>query len=351
MSSAEEAARQHHQAVFLLGPWLVGGCVDIFLQGVLTCQLFNYFSWYREDVRLLRIYVAGLAVLSIAKTAQAFAIIWIQSILFINDVDGAVLLNYTTWWQSGNPLIVATYELYVQAYFCYRLYVISKRWIVVAPIGTVFVFAFFSMVLATYYITVGVTASPSIAAWFAAHLSSVFAADVLMSCTTAFFLIRSKKNVLPQTVGLISALVRLTFQTAAPAAVCAFFNLVFSQIYVGNDKLISTAFNQALPKIYSVSVLWTLNARRTIRASHSSNGGRGVSSSNEISGGGGRSRRTRANTDVELGNFGGIQVHTAQETVQHIDFARSPGSETKSGGGPGTPPSHDASHLDLEYKR
>jgi hypothetical protein len=48
-----------------------------------------------------------------------------------------------------------------------------------------------------------------------AHL----AADVLLSCTTAFFLIKSKKNVLPQTVGLISALVRLTFQTAAPAAV------------------------------------------------------------------------------------------------------------------------------------
>jgi hypothetical protein len=36
--------------------------------------------------------------------------------------------------------------------------------------------------------------------------------------TTAYFLLKTKKNVLPQTVGLISALVRLTFQTAAPAA-------------------------------------------------------------------------------------------------------------------------------------
>jgi hypothetical protein len=44
------------------------------------------------------------------------------------------------------------------------------------------------------------------------------AGDLILSLTTAYFLIKSKQGVLPQTVGLISALVRLTFQTAAPAA-------------------------------------------------------------------------------------------------------------------------------------
>jgi hypothetical protein len=94
------------------------------------------------------------------------------------------------------------------------------------------------------------------------------------------------------------------------------FNLIFSQIYVGSDKLISTAFNMALPKLYAVSMMWTLNARRTIRASHSN---RGLSSSNEVSGGNRNTRRTRQRDEVELGNFAGIQVHTVQETVQHID--------------------------------
>ncbi|KAJ7135442.1 hypothetical protein C8R43DRAFT_894181 [Mycena crocata] len=305
---------RRHQAIFLLGPWLVGCCIDIFLQGILSCQIFNYFSWYQEDKRTLQIYVGGLAILSVLKSIQAFAIIWIQGIVYIDDIDGAINLNYTTWWQAGNPMIVAAFDLYVQSYFCYRLFVISKKWPVVVPIVAVFIFAFFSMVVATYYITVGVSASSKIADWFAAHLSSVFTADILMSCSTAYFLIKSKKNVLPQTVGLISALVRLTFQTAAPAAICAMFNLIFSQLYNGNDSLVSTAFNLALPKLYAVSMMWTLNARRAIRASHSRNG---VSSSNEISAG--RARRTRARDDVELGNFGGIQVHTVQETVQHID--------------------------------
>jgi hypothetical protein len=44
------------------------------------------------------------------------------------------------------------------------------------------------------------------------------AADFFISFSTAFFLIQSKKNILPQTVGLINSLVRLTFQTAAPAS-------------------------------------------------------------------------------------------------------------------------------------
>ncbi|KAJ7777846.1 hypothetical protein DFH07DRAFT_796361 [Mycena maculata] len=336
--------QQRHEAIFLLGPWLVGGCVDLFLQGILCCQIFNYFSWYNEDNMTLRLFVGGLLVLSLLKSIQAFAIIWIQSILFINNLDGAILLNYTAWWQAGNPMIVAAFDLYVQSYFMYRLFVISKKWFVVAPLLLIFLFAFFSMIVATYYITVGASVSSKISEWFAAHLSSVFAADALMTCTTAYFLLRTKKNVLPQTVGLISALVRLTFQTAAPAAICAMFNLIFSQIYVGTDKLISTAFNMALPKLYAVSMMWTLNARRTIRASHSNRGG--LSSSNEISGG--RTRRTRANNDVELGAFNGhIQVHTAQETIQHIDVRdmfSHPEDETKT--------AHDtAPSLESEYKR
>ena len=48
--------------------------------------------------------------------------------------------------------------------------------------------------------------------------------------------------------------------------VSAMFNLIFSQIYPSGDKLISTAFNQTLPKLYAFSMMWTLNARRSIRA-------------------------------------------------------------------------------------
>lgn len=84
-----------------------------------------------------------------------------------------------------------------------------------------------------------------------------------------------------RTVGIIDSLIRLTFSTAAPAAIwydtilyprpalkdeciSAMFNLLFSQIYPGNIKLISAGFNQLLPKLYAFSMMWTLNARRSI---------------------------------------------------------------------------------------
>ncbi|KAJ7702761.1 hypothetical protein B0H17DRAFT_1042948 [Mycena rosella] len=298
-------------AMAWLGPWLVGGCLDLLLQGVLFCQFVSYITYYRDDKGSFRIAVAVLALLTTLKSIHAFAIMWIQYIVYFGDLPGAILLNYTTWWQSGNPLMVAIIGVYVQAYFCFRLWVISKRWYVVAPIATLFFFAFLAIVVATYFISTA--DGPKIAHWFAAHLSSVFVGDITLSFATAFFLLKTKKNVLPETVGLISALIRLTFQTAAPAALCAMFNLIFSQVNPGGSGITSTAFNMALPKLYAISMMWTLNGRRTIRASHSSHHGM-ATSSNEISGG--RSRAQRRADDMELG---GIRVLTQIETVQHVD--------------------------------
>ncbi|KAJ7914071.1 hypothetical protein B0H13DRAFT_2325662 [Mycena leptocephala] len=303
-----------------LGPWLVGGCIDFVLQGILFTQFANYFTWYRDDKLGLRIFVGILLLITVLKSIHSFAIIWIELIVWFGDLQGAILLNYTTWWQSGTPLIVALCDLYVQAYFCFRLWVISKKWYVVVPIATLFVFAFLAIAVATYFISAQNDAG--IGQWFAVHLSSVFAADVIMSCTTAYFLIKSRNDVLPQTVGLINALVRLTFQTAAPAAIwqssfnsihrhSALFNLAFSQKNPGGSGLISTAFNLALPKIYAVSMMWTLNARRSIRTTHGTHNGLNTTS-NEISGM--RSRGPRHQGDIELG-----AIHVVTQTETHVD--------------------------------
>jgi hypothetical protein len=46
-------------------------------------------------------------------------------------------------------------------------------------------------------------------------------------------------------------------------------NLVFSQYKPGGPGRISTAFNMMLPKLYAISMMWTLNARRGIRMADS----------------------------------------------------------------------------------
>ncbi|KAJ7151773.1 hypothetical protein C8R43DRAFT_886612 [Mycena crocata] len=281
---------------FVLGPWLIGLTFELSLMGVLACQFVNYWTWYRDDKRSLRIAVAVLGLLNVLKSIHSFAAMWILLIENFEDLANVFALSTAAWWNSGAPVMVAVLDFYVQCYFCSRLWRLSKRWYVVAPIFILLAFALISMVIGTFYIVQG--ASFQITNWFAAHLISAFAGDFFLSVTIAYFLIQSNKDgsVLPQTVGLISALVRLTFQTAAPAALFTMFCLIFSQMNRAGNPLLGfteIAFNQPLPKLYAISMMWTLNARRTIAASH-----RGLSGSTSERDGPSGGRRTQRRTNV-----------------------------------------------------
>ncbi|KAJ7734084.1 hypothetical protein B0H16DRAFT_1767591 [Mycena metata] len=301
---------------YFLGPWLIGGCLDLVLMGVLSCQFVNYYNWYPEDGRNLPIAVGILCLLNVLKSAECFASLWIFLINHFGDIQYDLQLSTTGWWDTANPLLVAILDFYVQCYFCTRLWAVSQRWWVVTPVFTLFVFALCSMVMGTYYIAIA--QEQRVTDWFAAHLGSVFAGDVILSMTTAYFLIKTKKTVISnQTAKLIHALIQLTFQTAAPAALVATFNLIFSQMYRTNRPLLGyfeIAFNQVLPKVYAISMMYTLNARHTIRARVSgSRNGNGSGSDGPSSAG--RLQRRHANGDMELGR---IEVVTQKETTRHV---------------------------------
>ncbi|KAJ7747146.1 hypothetical protein DFH07DRAFT_983216 [Mycena maculata] len=305
---------------FFLGSWLIGSCLELVLMGVLSCQFVNYYNWYPDDRRGLQSAVAILCLLNVLKSAECFASLWIFLINHFGDIQYDLQLSATGWWDTANPLMVAILDFYVQCYFCTRLWGVSKRWWVVVPIFVLFVFALFSMAIGTYYIAT--LQEQQVTDWFAAHLSSVFAGDVILSVTTAYFLIKTRKSVISkETTQLIRSLTRLTFQTATPAAVVAMFNLIFSQMHRTNQPLlgyVEIAFNQVLPKVYAISMMYTLNVRRTIRARAA---GSRVSGSRNGSGGdgpslGGRVQSRHTNGDIELGR---IEVVTQRETTRHVD--------------------------------
>lgn len=75
----------------------------------------------------------------------------------------------------------------------------------------------------------------------------------------------------PSGCHLVRVLLSSSSDFTSPSS--AMLNLIFSQIYPGTSKIISTAFNQMLPKLYAISMMWTLNARRSIRAGYTSSGG------------------------------------------------------------------------------
>jgi hypothetical protein len=95
--------------------------------------------------------------------------------------------------------------------------------------------------------------------------------------------------------------------------------LILSQIDITtgtpSPSTIMTIFNMPLPKLYAISMMWTLNARRTLRA-HGNNSGMSGSRSNDISGG--RPRPHDTPGDVELSR---IQVLTQTQVYQDIDVS------------------------------
>ncbi|KAJ7035409.1 hypothetical protein C8F04DRAFT_1182318 [Mycena alexandri] len=79
---------------------------------------------------------------------------------------------------------------------------------------------------------------------------------------------------------------------------------------------VEIAFNQVLPKVYAISMMYTLNARRAISTRASGSRVRNGSGSDGPSLEG-RVQPRHTNGDVELGR---IEVVAQRETTRHVDF-------------------------------
>ncbi|KAF7762263.1 hypothetical protein Agabi119p4_8856 [Agaricus bisporus var. burnettii] len=257
----------HERAAWLLGPWLLGGALGIFLQGILYCQFMRYAIHFKSDGLGIKIGVFVLFLTTTLKTMHSFILVWNIFIDYFADLEGAIALSYTSWWESASSLINATLDLYVQVFFVRRLFLISNRnWYVTAVVAFILAFSYAAMCVAIYYIIEGATAASIVAPWFAAHFSALVCGDIIMTAGITYFLLRTREDVLPHTVGHFTSLIRLTWLSAAPATLCAILNLISSQLWPGTDRLLSALFNTMLPKLYAMSMMWTLNARLELRA-------------------------------------------------------------------------------------
>ncbi|KAJ7893358.1 hypothetical protein B0H14DRAFT_3427440 [Mycena olivaceomarginata] len=306
---------------------IIGCCLDLVLQGALLIQFIQYYVLYPRDKIYLKTAVAGLCLLTILKSAQSFAIIWNHAIIFFGNFQGAIQLNFTTWWETGNPLMVAVIGSYVQAYFCYRLYAISGSIYVVAPLAAIFLFALVAMAVTTYFITVQDIAK--IPVWCAclSHIcgtNNKFVHPVnahLGSPATCFSLRRRPTAVAEARPAAIRSTDRQPPSTDLPNRCTS--GTLSPRGSPETKRSSRLCFNMPLPKLYAISMMFTLNARRRIRLSGRS-GQYGSSS-------GGRSgpvKSPRAPNDVELGP---IQVFTATQTEKHVDIRATLGRDIHKG--------------------
>ncbi|KAH8913488.1 hypothetical protein BT69DRAFT_1344507 [Atractiella rhizophila] len=278
--------------------------------------LYNFTLHYKDDRRWLKLVVAGLFITQLLKSIHSFVTCWIQFVAFFTDLQGAIFLSYTEWWQSAFTLIDASCGLYV-------------KWWVIAIIVAVLIFSYISIIIATILITEA--KFNLIARWVAGHYrcdtvtftnqtrkaqtlesSGVLAGDIhIAACTAYFLLTQTKKAILPQTRNLIFALIKLSIQCAGPAVIIAALNLAFSQVCDGTVDLSSVIFNMVLVRVYAWFMMFVLNSRKSIVRAHGTSASETISESRTDrlatdTIGTHKTRRQTRGSDLELG----IQVIT-----------------------------------------
>ncbi|KAF7364112.1 hypothetical protein MSAN_01070200 [Mycena sanguinolenta] len=276
---------------YVLGGWDLAICFALFFQGVLCAQFAHYVNLSKRDTIGLKIFVAGLALMTAVRCCQCLAIIWIQNVTLFVNVEAASQLWVHHWLPKANILLEATGAVYVQIFFCRRLWAsvlfialsaqhsskmqaISRNAYIVIICLILFALGFVSSVIGTYFLFTGAT-TPT-AGWVSLHFGIALCADLLLTGSTVFYLLRHyNASVFSRSPFAIKMkfLVRLTIQSAAPAAMCTLANFVadmrlyltdsqdphFSQSYMATCISITI-----LPQLYAWSAMWTLNSREDI---------------------------------------------------------------------------------------
>ncbi|KAJ7804578.1 hypothetical protein B0H14DRAFT_2883581, partial [Mycena olivaceomarginata] len=250
---------------------------DVFLQGVLCAQFAHYTNVNTRDSLWLKLFVTGLALLTTLKTIQILGVMWMQNVNLFEDPGAASFLWATHWEPKLTPVLEALIAVYVQSFFCRRLWTISRNIYIVILCIIALAFALVSGIVADLF-TFTSMFSPRYSTWMSIHLGAALCADLLMTGSTAFYLLRHSKTVLPRgpTAPILNSLLRVTIQSAAPAAFCAFINfvavvLLLKQTAIPISATIGGGSNTVLPQLYAWSAMWTLNSREDIHLAADNN--------------------------------------------------------------------------------
>ncbi|KAF7297163.1 hypothetical protein MIND_00949400 [Mycena indigotica] len=342
-----------------LGPWVLGGFLDSVLMGVIFCQVVTYYRTRAPaESAVQRFYnavVFAVFGLSVLKTAQCIAVVWVQNVMDYANPDVARLLVAKAWWQVSMPLMTAVIGTTVQSFFCFRYYMLSHNWTLCVPIICAMCVGLAGVCLSLANILSGnakakvmwLLASHLVPLIFVGdlkrsqvHLIGVFVADFLITAGTIHSLQRRSAG-LQRTALLINRLLRLVFESAIPPTVVATIDLIMTQTLGQAHLLWHMLLNIALGKVYVVSLLYTLNS---INAYRTRDGSQEVYSYNDR-------RTSRRATNLELGSRGlGHQLSSKDQIFVHTQVSThvspetfSPRSEYKHSAPP-TPRDDTSSH-------
>ncbi|KAJ7726234.1 hypothetical protein B0H16DRAFT_1894857 [Mycena metata] len=217
---------------------------DLFLQGVLCAQFAHYTNVNKQDSVWMKLFVAGLALLTTLKTIQVLAMISIQNVVLFESPGATHDVGGRKWLGLMNLILEACVAFYVQLFFCHRLWTLSHNVYIIIVAISLFISALVTASAAAYFASTSTRIAGHL---ILTHLGLATGGDLLQTGSIVFYLLSAAP-------GAFCALVDFATLTRSPRSGPT---LAFE---------ISIIANIMLPKLYAIAAMWTLNSRDEIRS-------------------------------------------------------------------------------------
>ncbi|KIY73562.1 hypothetical protein CYLTODRAFT_434209 [Cylindrobasidium torrendii FP15055 ss-10] len=305
-------------ATVAYGPMLIGMMFNLMLYGVVLSQTYIYLTSYKKRDKLwIQILVLFLLVANTANSVFVSADVYIALVINYGSstvTDNAPYLKDCTWLFITNPIITGVVGAACQVFFCWRVKVLTRSWVlsgivvIISIVGMIGSIMFSAHLVHTPAFLSFTDFKQIVILW----LVCACAADVAISGIMVWYL-RKHKTGFERSDELVDRIIRVTVQTGIITSFAAFIDMI---VYLVNPSALHLLFNVVLTKLYTCTMLSSLNSRGGWQYSGSNGGSNSQSGGNMVStigGSQGRNKRTAH------GSINPTATHTRPEVFVHVE--------------------------------
>ncbi|CAK5271234.1 unnamed protein product [Mycena citricolor] len=238
------------------GPMFVGLMMNILLYGIMITQFYLYMTTYKRDSVFIKVYVVALMFADTLNTGFMAAYLYDSLIVHFDDLP---YLGKANWVFATDPAMTGIIGAMVQVFYAWRIHMLTGNiWIVVLVAGCALTNAFGGLASAAAIAFVPQFShfqqfQVPVICW----LLGAAVGDVIITITLVIFFRRHRTGC-TATDTRVDKIIRLTIQTGMITSICSVIDL---GLFLGDTSGMHLLFNLPLAKLYSNSLLSSLNAR------------------------------------------------------------------------------------------
>ncbi|KAI0959388.1 hypothetical protein AcW1_004224 [Taiwanofungus camphoratus] len=246
-----------------MGAAFIGVVVAAVLYGVSCVQLLYYYARYPTDAWHLKFLVAAVWLFDTVHQALITHTVYTY---LVTNFSNPPILGIIIWSLIIEVLFNGFTALLVQSFYALRIWKLSSQNIWITAIVMLLILGEFSCVLAYAILAIQMHtfAELSQLKGLSMSVNAIAAAGDLVIALSLCFMLHRSRTGFRRSDGLINKLIVFTVNTGLLTSVCAVCSLIAIVVLPGT--FIYICFYFTLGRLYTNSILATLNARSILRA-------------------------------------------------------------------------------------